>query len=167
MDTVYQAVKNLLKSIVNLFVAVVELFSGFINGIASLLLKLRPQMAENRNRETKENGTELSGDGHTKCYIPDIHKQDTELVCAIREELKDKITDRDTYIAVKAKTEILDKSRMKRFFTGRKKLLVHEIVKQLLEEEYQDAFLNTAKPGDTEEKPKIQSICEMNKEAIS
>lgn len=168
MDTVYQAIKNLLKSFVNLFVAVVELFSGLINGIASLLLKLRPRITELQNKKAEDKA--LSNDGQIKSssktaekgLVFDIRKQDTELVCAIRSELKDKITDRDQYIIAKANAEMLDKSRVKKIFIGRRKLLINAIIRQLLEDEFKDVFLDHL-----EEKPKIQAICEMNKEAIS
>ena len=53
MDMIYQTIKNLLKAVVNLFVAVIELISGVFNWLASLLLKLRPN-ASGTNDETTE-----------------------------------------------------------------------------------------------------------------
>ena len=59
MDAVYQAVKNFLKSFVNLFVAIIELFTTLINGVAFVIGKLRPHISE-KYAELKNNGSKLS-----------------------------------------------------------------------------------------------------------
>lgn len=178
MDTIYQAIKNFLNSFVNLFVAIVELLAGLINGLASVLLKLRPGTDGVKNKYSTD-----------KAAINNAEKPDEELVCKVRSELKQKITDRDTYILVRAETEVFERSRIKKAFAGRKKKMVNAITGILLEEEFKNVFSNgeaeveikaaedeeviepVSEPVEVEEasveKAKIQSICEVGKEAIS
>ena len=61
MDGVYQAVKSFLKSFVNLFVAVIELFTALINGIASLIGKLRPRISDRYAEIMKRQDGKSSG----------------------------------------------------------------------------------------------------------
>lgn len=45
MDTIYHAVKNLLKSLINLFAAILELFTDLINWLASCLRNFYPHIS--------------------------------------------------------------------------------------------------------------------------
>lgn len=202
MDAIYQAIKNLLKSFVNLFVAVVELFAGLINGVASLFLKLRPEKfvlkGKNAGEKLKMGKFAISGK----------IAADEELVCKVRNELKEKITDRNKYILAKAEVEIFENSRIRSVFAGRRKKLTYAVTGILLEEEFRgmfqdenefleanevkmngftedkkesipegsraeteentpEAIKNEEPPVLPVEKAKIQSICEVSKEAIS
>ena len=104
MDMIYQTIKNLLKAIVNLFVAVIELISGLFNWLASLLLKLRPgisgtkdEMSENKSAEDAlMNGRRMG----TK-----TREISETLVQQVRDELAGRITSKDAYILAKADTE--------------------------------------------------------------
>lgn len=202
MDAIYQAIKNLLKSFVNLFVAVVELFAGLINGVASLFLKLRPEKfvlkGKNAGEKLKMGKFAISGK----------IAADEELVCKVRNELKEKITDRNKYILAKADVEIFENSRIRSAFAGHRKKLTYAVTGILLEEEFKgmfqdenefleanevkmngftedkkesipegsraeteentpEAIKNEEPPVLPVEKAKIQSICEVSKEAIS
>lgn len=189
MDTIYQAIKNLLKAFVNLFVAAVELLAGLINGIASLLLKICP-VSTGVNKEVTENKS-IRG----QLVKVQLDSSRESLVKQVRDELIGTITNREQYILVKAETEMFESSHIKRVFSGRKKRLVNAIVRELLETELRDCFLNEMteeKASDTSvtenkeieeireipseqekaeeppvEKAKIQAICEVSKEAIS
>ncbi|MBO5057233.1 MAG: hypothetical protein J6C64_12885 [Lachnospiraceae bacterium] len=186
MDAIYPAIKNLLKSFVNLFVAVVELFAGLINGVASLFLKLRPEKfvlkGKNAGEKLKMGKFAISGK----------IAADEELVCKVRNELKEKITDRNKYILAKAEVEIFENSRIRSAFAGRRKKLTYAVTGILLEEEFRGMFQDGLSENETgsimegriaekevnapesivkeelpAEKAKIQSICEVGKEAIS
>lgn len=134
MDAIYQAIKNLLKSFVNLFVAVVELFAGLINSVASLFLKLRPEKfvlkGKNAGEKLKMGKFAISGK----------IAADEELVCKVRNELKEKITDRNKYILAKAEVEIFENSRIRSAFAGRRKKLTYAVTGILLEEEFKGMF---------------------------
>ena len=150
MDALYQAVKSFLKSIVNLFVALIELISGLINLLASLLTK--PFSKQNTGKTSVISSEYKEGDF------------DVALVSQVRSELQQRITGKDAYILERARIEIFENSRI----AGRKKRLYLAVKKILLEEEFKDAFL--AEPVLTEEttveEPRIPSICEISKEAI-
>lgn len=162
MDAIYQAIKNLLKSFVNLFVAVVELFAGLINGVASLFLKLCPGKFSFEGKK--------AGEGF-RIYKTAV--TDEELVSKIGNELKEKITDRNKYILAKAEVEIFENSRIRSVFAGRRKKLTYAAAGIWLEEEFKGMFQeeNTPEAIENEETPmekaKVQSICEVSKEAIS
>ncbi len=203
MDAIYQAIKNLLKSFVNLFVAVVELFAGLINGAASLFLKLRPGEFVLRGRNA---GEKLKKD---KSALTGKTAANEELVCKVRNELKEKITDRNKYILAKAEVEVFECSKIRSSLAGRKTKLSYAVAGILLEEEFKgifseenellktnevkmngfsedrkesippedsrteteentpEAVKNEEPPVKPVEKAKIQSICEVGKEAIS
>lgn len=203
MDAIYQAIKNLLKSFVNLFVAVVELFAGLINGAASLFLKLRPGELVLRGRNA---GEKLKKD---KSALTGKTAANEELVCKVRNELKEKITDRNKYILAKAEVEVFECSKIRSSLAGRKTKLSYAVAGILLEEEFKgifseenellktnevkmngfsedrkesippkdsrteteentpEAVKNEEPPVQPVEKAKIQSICEVSKEAIS
>lgn len=147
MDAVYEAIKNLLKAVINLFAAVIDLFVRLINGLSSIVSKINFQSARKAKDDLEIKAGEDSG-----------KKEDSELVDAIRCELKKKITNRDAYIMVKAEAEVFANSHVKKFFQGRRRRLENAIIRILLEEEFSGAF---------PEEEKIHVICEVNKEAIS
>lgn len=106
MDTVYAAVKNLLKACLNLLAAVIELLVGVLNGLAALFMRLRPKMGE--IRKAAEDGL-ASENGKAEKFALAGWKQKAEsrqakeamqaesLVNEIRNELKEKITDKEGY----------------------------------------------------------------------
>lgn len=53
MDTIYHAVKNLLKSLINLFAAILELFTDLINWLASCLRNFYPHISGNTPKYMK------------------------------------------------------------------------------------------------------------------
>ncbi|GFI04923.1 hypothetical protein AALA79_00185 [Lachnospiraceae bacterium 64-25] len=102
MDGVYQAVKSFLKSFVNLFVAVIELFTALINGIASLIGKLRPRISD-RYAELKSGGSKNNEAAGWKIKwreesALDFNNGEEMLVEKIRIQLNEKITCRDQYL---------------------------------------------------------------------
>ncbi len=159
MDAVYQSIKNLLKALINLLAAFIELFVRLINGLASIIARINF-----RSGRKKDGQADRTAGSSAK-------EAGSELVCEIREELKQKITGRDAYIMIRAEAEIFESSKIKKAFAGRKKKLANAVTRILLEEEFKNAFLQE-EPGEmaaAEEKEaegKIQSICELGKEAI-
>lgn len=150
MDAVYQAVKSFLKSFVNLFVAVIELFAGLINLLASLLAKpFTKQTAADKE------GASVLPFGYRK------ENFDVTLVARVRSELQQKITGKDDYIWEKASVEALAGS----IIMGRKKRLYLAVKKALLEEEFKDIFLTDQAAEEVVTETRISSICEVSKEA--
>ncbi len=106
MDNIYQSVKGLCKAIVNLFVAVVDLLAGILNGIACLFEKIKPH-ASRQFQEIRENGGFKFGMIAKKDDAEKSPKKfpvgagnksfDEARVQAIREELTKKVDNRDTY----------------------------------------------------------------------
>ena len=106
MDNIYQSVKGLCKAIVNLFVAVVDLLAGILNGIACLFEKIKPH-ASRQFQEIRENGGFRFGIIAKKDDAEKSPKKfpvgagnksfDEARVQAIREELTKKVDNRDTY----------------------------------------------------------------------
>lgn len=91
MDMVYHAIKNFLKSFINLFVAVIELITTLINGVASILGKLRPRVSEKY--------TEIKNNKYTNTEeVKAIELGEEEQVKKVREQLNEKITSRDKYL---------------------------------------------------------------------
>ena len=88
MDMIYQTMKNLLKAFVNLFVAVIELLVGLINGVAALLLKIRPVSTGIKKEETE------SKSARSQLVKLQLDSSQESLVKQIRDELKTVITDR-------------------------------------------------------------------------
>lgn len=108
MDVVYQAVKNFLKSFVNLFVALVELITSLINGIASVLRRLSP-WASDKYTELRSGRSSLGeavkrGMKGKRESILDCQKDETELVEKLREELREKVTGKEEYLLLCART---------------------------------------------------------------
>ena len=182
MDMIYQTMKNLLKAFVNLFVAVIELSVGLINGVAALLLKIRPVSTGIKKEETE------SKSARSQLVKLQLDSSQESLVKQIRDELKTVITDRERYILAKTEMDIFEGSSIKKVFAGRKRRMVNTITRELLETEFKDCFLNkktednttetlsieerksseeTEKEDSPVEKAKIQAICEVSKEAIS
>lgn len=133
MDAIYQALKNFIKSFVNLFVAIVELFAGLINGLAALLMNIcpRPGIAKSKAAETDKEKAVTA---------------DAELICQIRKELENKITDRDTYIMARTEVEVFESSIIRRAFAGRKRKFSNAVTKVLLEEEFRERINQQDQP---------------------
>lgn len=109
MDNIYESLKGFLKSIINLFAAVIDLFTGIINGIAFILGKLRPK-ASKRLNEIGENGFEGRLGGIDRRILK--RKETTAfsgneeaVVDAVREELREKVTSQERYYYLHAKAE--------------------------------------------------------------
>ena len=106
MDSIYQSVKGLCKAIMNLFVAVVDLLAGSLNGIACLFEKIKPH-ASRQFQEIRENGGLKFGISAKKDDVEKNPKKfpmgsgnksfDEAMVQAVREELTKKVVNRDTY----------------------------------------------------------------------
>lgn len=165
MDMIYQTIKNLLKAIVNLFVAVIELISGLFNWLASLLLRLRPGISGTKDdmSENKSAGDALMNGRFMGTKTREISET---LVQQVRDELAGRITSKDAFILAKADTEVFEQSHIRRAFAGRRKRLINSITKELLETEFRDCFLSGKTEAVTESKAEIQAICEVGKEAI-
>ena len=164
MDMIYQTIKNLLKAVVNLFVAVIELISGVFNWLASLLLKLRPN-ASGTNDETtegKSTGDKLMNGRFTRTKSVEVNET---LVQQVRDDLKERITSRDAYSLAKAGVEVFEQSHIKKAFAGHRKKLINSITKELLETEFQNSFPAESVEAEAED-TKIPAICEVGKEAI-
>lgn len=84
MDNIYQSLKALLKSVLNLFLAVVNLFTGLIDGLAAILVKLRPGISSEKGEWKK-----ISKKGKDN--------EEERLVEEIRIELKQKVTSKEKY----------------------------------------------------------------------
>lgn len=109
MDNIYEAVKGFLKSIVNLFTAVIDLFAGIINGIAFILGKLKPK-ASKRLNEIGENGFEGRLGGIDRRALKrrenaTLSGNEEATVEAVREELREKVTSQERYYCLHAKAE--------------------------------------------------------------
>ena len=109
MDNIYQSVKGLCRAIINLLVAVVDLLTGILNGIACLFEKISPH-ASGQFRELRENGSRKSGvcteeenaGKSLKRLSTGVMRRgnrtsDRSMIQALREELQKKVVDRDTY----------------------------------------------------------------------
>lgn len=164
MDMIYQTIKNLLKAVVNLFVAVIELISGVFNWLASLLLKLRPNESGTNDETTegKSTGDKLMNGRFTRIKSVEVNET---LVQQVRDDLKERITTRDAYILAKAGVEVFEQSHIKKAFAGHRKKLINSITKELLETEFQNSFPAESVEAEAED-TKIQAICEVGKEAI-
>lgn len=170
MDALYQAIKSLFQALLNLFVSVIELVGGFIGALATLLLKLKPRISE--MKKEPDQMQKPAGKG----FSLEVSKQDEQMVCEILEELQEKIKTKEQYLFVKASLEAYDKTLSRKIFVNKKKRLHHAIMKVVLEEMQieTEAVANPTTeeiPATVEaagtEKSKIQSICEVSKEAIS
>ncbi len=106
MDNIYQSVKGLCKAIMNLFVAVVDLLAGILNGIACLFEKIKPH-ASRQFQEIRENGgfkfsiiaKKDDAEKNSKKFPAGAGNKnfDEARVQAIRGELTKKVVNRDTY----------------------------------------------------------------------
>jgi len=109
MDKIYQAVKGLLKAFVNLFASVIDLVAGVIDGVAGIFGKLKPRASQRLN-EIREKGFE-SGNAGADVGVHRIGKNvafsghEEELVDTIRKELQEKVTSKERYFCLYAKTE--------------------------------------------------------------
>lgn len=105
MDNIYHSIKEFVKSIGNLFVAIIGLFAGIINGLAFLLEKLKPRVSQRFDgiTQNKEGMAKrrIFGSGR----LQEASGNDEELVKAIRSELQEKVTSRERYYYYIAQTE--------------------------------------------------------------
>ena len=108
MDTVYQAVKNLFKSVLNLLAAVIELLAGILDGLAGLLKWMQPKMGEVQKKVKSGLAADnMSAEGMTdklagwkvkaESRRAKENMQAEALVNEIRNELKEKITNKESY----------------------------------------------------------------------
>lgn len=106
MDNIYQSIKAFLKSFLNLFLAVVDLFTSLINGVASILVKLRPRISEKYTELKKESeNVNISGSlkaAKGKGYNLEFKGYEESLVEEIRSELKQKVTSKEKYYYLNA-----------------------------------------------------------------
>lgn len=106
MDNIYQSIKAFLKSFLNLFLAVVDLFTSLINGVASILVKLRPRISEKYTELKKESGNiNISGNlkaAKGKGYNLEFKGYEESIVEEIRSELKQKVTSKEKYYYLNA-----------------------------------------------------------------
>lgn len=91
VDNIYQSIKGLFKSLLNLLLAIIDLVTSLINGIAFILVRLRPHFSQKN--------TELKGERgiHTQKSISDYRRREELLVEEIRNELKQKGISREQY----------------------------------------------------------------------
>lgn len=105
MDNIYHSIKEFVKSIGNLFVAIIGLFAGIINGLAFLLEKLRPRVSERLDgiTQNKEDTAKhrIFGNGR----LQEASGNDEEFVKEIRSKLQEKVTSRERYYYYIAQTE--------------------------------------------------------------
>lgn len=109
MDNIYDALKGFLKAIINLFVSVIDLFAGILNGIAFILGKLRPK-ASKRLNEIGENGFEGRMGGIDRRFLKGkettaFSGNEEAVVDKVREELREKVTSQERYYYLYAKAE--------------------------------------------------------------
>lgn len=109
MDNIYEALKGFLKSIINLFTAVIDLFAGIINGVAFILGKIKPK-ASKRLNEIGENGFEGRLGGIDRRILgrkeaAAFSGNEEAAVNAVREELREKVTSQERYYCLHAKAE--------------------------------------------------------------
>ncbi len=95
MDTIYHAVKNLLKSLINLFAAILELFTDLINWLASCLRNFYPHISGKyaQIHESRKRGVGLLEQKWSK------KKSSRKKIAAevIRRQLKEEVTGREQY----------------------------------------------------------------------
>lgn len=106
MDNIYQSIKAFFKSILNLLLAVVDLFTSLINGTASILIKLRPHISQ-KYTELKKESENLNIPGSLKSvkgkgYHLDFKGYEESFVEEIRTELKEKVTSKEKYYYLSA-----------------------------------------------------------------
>lgn len=169
MDALYQAIKNLFQALLNLLVSVIELIGGLIGALAMLLVKMKPSITEIKKEKIQMQKPVGRG------ISLEVSKLDEQMVIEIQEELQEKIKTREQYLFVKASLEAYDKAISRKIFVNKKRRLHHAIMKVVLEEMQIEAetvasqkteeISATVEAADTE-KSKIQSICEVTKEAI-
>ena len=91
VDNIYQSIKGLFKSLLNLLLAVIDLVASLINGLAFILVRLRPHISQKY--------TELKGERgiHVKKRFSEFKGREEFLVEEIRNELKQEVTSREKY----------------------------------------------------------------------
>lgn len=106
MDNIYQAIKEFVRSIGNLFVAVIGLFAGIIDGLAFVLGKLRPGVSRHLDEiaQRKADSTTRRGIFRSRGFAK-ISGDDEEFVREIRSELQEKVTSREWYYYFCAQAE--------------------------------------------------------------
>lgn len=98
MDIIYHAVKNLLKSLVNLFAAILELITDVVNWLASCLRNFYPHISGKyaQIHENRKRGVGLLEQKRSK-KKDGVKKEVTE---EIRSRLKEEVTGREQYYTV-------------------------------------------------------------------
>ncbi len=186
MDNIYQSLKALLKSFLNLFLAVVDLFTGLINGLAAILVKLRPGVPSGKEEWKKISKKKKDN-------------EEGDLVEDIRNELKQKVSSKEKYYYWSASASDNDigfyavvlsililaltgtvmlygvgSNREVRIFVAvvmtlvcaaaclaiircRKKVFRNRIVKQILEEEFSDKIWEVTEEKDPEIKSEAKT----------
>ena len=101
MDNIYQSIKAFLKSFLNLFLAVLDLFTSLINGLAAILMRLRPCISQRYTDLKKEREHINTPDGlklqKRKGYTLEFKGNEEKLVEEIRNELKQKVSSKEKY----------------------------------------------------------------------
>lgn len=127
MDAIYQSLKNLFKAFISIFVALVDLISGLLNGIAYVLGKLKPNVSERFHEigrtaeamgvkdasevacsigaaDTAET-TKVADKSVSSKYGITFSGKEEILVSSIRSELKEKVTSKEKYYYLHAYAE--------------------------------------------------------------
>lgn len=99
MDNLYRSIKGLIKSFLNLFLAIIDLVSSLINGIAAILGRLRPRISQKYTELKSESGI------HNLKDISGVKGREEILVEEIRNELRQKVTSREKYLYLSACAE--------------------------------------------------------------
>lgn len=91
VDNIYQSIKSFLKSFLNLLLAVIDLITSLVNGLASILIKLKPHISQKYSDLKKENESKRNGG------ISGPSEHEEAMVEEIRRELRQKVTSREKY----------------------------------------------------------------------
>lgn len=91
VDNIYQSIKAFLKSFLNLLLAVIDLITSLVNGLASILIKLKPHISQKYSDLKKENESKRNGS------ISGPSEREEAMVEEIRRELRQKVTSREKY----------------------------------------------------------------------
>ena len=96
VDNIYQSIKAFLKSFLNLLLAVIDLVTSLINGLASILIRLKPQISQKYSELKRENESKRNDS------ISNNFGREEALVEEIRNECKQKVTSREKYFYIAA-----------------------------------------------------------------
>ncbi|MCX4351852.1 MAG: hypothetical protein OSJ60_09455 [Lachnospiraceae bacterium] len=96
VDNIYQSIKAFLKSFLNLLLAVIDLVTSLINGLASILIRLKPHISQKYSELKRENESKRNDS------ISNNFGREEALVEEIRNECKQKVTSREKYFYIAA-----------------------------------------------------------------